>query len=164
MLDRMFLRYFLELDAPVDVVERALLRAPESWIPGLATGASSQVQRLLVEVGFGEAHRAEKLVILEIGEPIHVASKVILPLRWKPAGESGLLPTLDADIELAPLGPAKSQLAMMARYTPPFGLLGEMADRALLHRVAEATIKDFVERIAEGLRPRLAATRVRPAS
>jgi hypothetical protein len=154
----MFVRYFLELDLPATVAEEALLRSPHEWIPGLAVGASSRGERLLTEVGFGTEPRVQKLVMVELGEPIRLEAKVILPMRWDPTGGGGgLLPSLDGDIELAPLGPARSQLAMTARYTPPFGVVGEMADRALLHRVAEATVRDFVERIAEGLRGRLAA-------
>ena len=52
--------------------------------------------------------------------------------------------------------PTRTQLAMTARYTPPFGLLGRVADRGLLHRVAEATVKDFVDRVGEALQGRLA--------
>jgi hypothetical protein len=41
---------------------------------------------------------------------------------------------------------------MTARYVPPFGLLGRAADRAMFHRIAEATIKDFVDSSALRLR------------
>jgi hypothetical protein len=49
------------------------------------------------------------------------------------------------------MGPARSQLSLSARYAPPRGAAGKLADRALLHRVAEATIQDFVDRTAEAL-------------
>jgi hypothetical protein len=32
------------------------------------------------------------------------------------------------------------------------GAVGRMLDRALLHRVAEATVKDFLDRVGERLR------------
>ena|SRR5437763_11842249 len=156
----MFVRYFVELDLAFDVAEGALLGAPEDWIPGLAVGASSQGQRLLAEVGFGDGTRVEKLVLVELARPIRLESKILLPMRWEPAGDRGLFPTMDGDIELAPLGASRTQLAMTARYTPPFGMLGAMADRALLHRVAEATVRDLVERIARGLQGRLTAAAI----
>jgi hypothetical protein len=74
--------------------------------------------------------------------------KTLLPVSWRPAHAEALLPAMDAEIEVAPMGSAHTQLAMTARYTPPFGLIGRVADRALLHRVAEATIKDFLDRVA----------------
>lgn len=45
----------------------------------------------------------------------------------------------------------RSQLAINVRYQPPLGRLGALADRALLNRVAEASIKDFMDRVAERL-------------
>jgi hypothetical protein len=56
---------------------------------------------------------------------------------------------MEGDIELAPFGPGASHLAMSGRYTPPYGGIGQALDRALLHRVAEATVRDFVQRVAE---------------
>jgi hypothetical protein len=38
---------------------------------------------------------------------------------------------------------------MSARYRPPLGAFGQALDRAMLHRVAEATIKDFLDRVGE---------------
>ena len=60
---------------------------------------------------------------------------------------------------MAALTPAASQLSISARYTPPLGSVGAAIDRAVLHRVAEATLKDFLDRIAEAL-PALAAAEV----
>ena len=68
-----------------------------------------------------------------------------------PAGLDSLFPSLDADIELGELGPERTQLSMSARYTPPLGPVGRFLDRALLHRVAEATVKDFLDRAAQML-------------
>jgi hypothetical protein len=56
---------------------------------------------------------------------------------------------MEGDLELAPFGPGVTHLAMSGRYTPPFGSVGEALDRAMLNRVAEATVRDFVQRVAE---------------
>ena len=64
-------------------------------------------------------------------------------------GSRDAVPSLDADIEVGELGPERTQLSISARYTPPLGSLGRVLDRALLHRVAEATVKDFLDRVAE---------------
>jgi hypothetical protein len=74
-----------------------------------------------------------------------------LPLTWEPVGLEGVLPRLDADIELGSLGEDRTQLAISARYRPPLGVLGRTVDRVLLHRVAEATVKDFLDRVGEAI-------------
>ena len=70
---------------------------------------------------------------------------------WEPAGAGALLPRLDADIEVGSLGPERTQVAISGRYTPPLGQAGRVIDRVLLHRVAEATVKDFVDPVAARL-------------
>ena len=147
----MFARYFLELPIPVDDVEQALSRDPREWLPGLAEQANFRGDRLLAEVGFGEAIRLRRKVIVEMGRPIHTSSKSFFPLRWTASGHAGLFPSLDADIEVALLGSDRVQLAISARYIPPLGAVGRTIDRALLSRVAEATLKDFLDRVADAI-------------
>jgi len=145
----MFVRYFVELPLPAEDVEVAVLRDPQSWIPGLAGSAGARGEALMVEVGFGPpGHRVEKLVKVELGEAQRFPGKTVLPLRWCPEGMQRLLPALDAGLEIASLGATRTQLAVSASYRPPLGLVGRAMDRALLHRVAEATIKDFLDGVA----------------
>jgi len=148
----MFMRYYLELARPFEEVEAALLISPEDWVPGLASDAEARGERLLTEVGVGpEGHRLEKQVQIELGQSFRIASKTILPMTWKAAPGEGLFPSLDADLEVARLGGNRTQFSISARYRPPLGGLGRAIDRALLHRVAEATIKDFLDRAGEAL-------------
>ena len=147
----MFARYYVELPLPAEEVERALIRSPESWVPGLAREANSHGERLLADVGFGEHVRVDRIVAIEFGNPIRTPSKTILPVRWVANEAAGLFPALDADLEVAPIGPNLTQLAMSARYVPPLGALGRAIDRTLLHRLAEATLKDFLDRVGEAL-------------
>jgi hypothetical protein len=147
----MFARYFVELPIEPARVERALTQDPETWVPGLAEQANLRGDTLLAEVGFGDDVRVARRVAIEFGQPVRAASKLILPLRWTATGASGLFPSLEADLEVAPLGPNRSQLAMSARYEPPFGTIGRAIDRTLLFRVAEATLKDFLDRVASAL-------------
>lgn len=146
----MFVRYFSELPLPLAEAEEALLRDPGDWLPGFAEGAEGRGQDILVGVGFGgEGRRLERSVVIELGEPMRFPSRTILPMTWKAASAEALFPTLEADIEVAGLGPAQTQLSVSARYKPPLGAVGRAIDKTLLHRVAEATVKDFVDRVAE---------------
>ncbi len=147
----MFARYYVELPLPAEEVERAVLSDPEAWVPGLAGKASERGEELLAEVGFGDGMRVDKQVVLEFGRPIRMPSKMVLPIKWRAVGVESLFPALDADLEIAPLGSHSTQLSMSARYVPPMGMLGRAMDRAVLHRVAEATLKDFLDRVSVAL-------------
>ena len=158
----MFIRYYLELQLPFDEVERALLADPGSWLPSMATEAGDQGERLLVDVGFEVGHdrRVDREVRIEIGEPVSVRSEtMMLPIAWKAKHGAGAVPQLDADIEIATLGATRTQLSMSARYRPPLGRVGRALDKALMHRVAEATVKDFLDRVGERLALRSGAHR-----
>lgn len=154
----MFLRYYIDLPLPLGDAEAALVEGPEMWIPGLFRDAENRGRALLTEVGFSlETHRIDREVEIELGTPYVSGSATRMPLTWRATSRGRLFPRLEADIELAGLGPDRSQLSMDARYRPPLALVGRALDRALLHRVAEATIKDFVDRVAERIVARRAA-------
>jgi hypothetical protein len=155
----MFARYFVELPISAEDVERALSRDPRVWLPQLAERAHQRGDLLLAEVGFGEAVRIRRTVGVELGHPVRSRSKTVFPLRWAASGPRGLFPSLDADLEVAALRPGRTQLAMSARYALPFGTVGRVIDRAAFSRVAEATLKDFLDRVAEAI----VATRERSA-
>jgi Polyketide cyclase / dehydrase and lipid transport len=144
----MFVRCFIELAAPFAEVDGALTSDGRAWLPALAASAEEGGERRMAEVGFGKALRVGRQVLVTVGEPARMEFKTLQPISWRPAHSEALLPAMDAEIEVAPMGGTYTQLAMTALYTPPFGLVGKVADRALLHRVAEATIKDFLDRVA----------------
>jgi hypothetical protein len=75
-----------------------------------------------------------------------------LALRWEVTGPGGgLFPVLDADIRLRPAGEHGTLLTLEGVYRPPLGALGQALDRAILHRVAAATIRNFLHRVAAGV-------------
>ena len=150
-LTPVFARYFVELPADRDHVEHVLLHDPDRWLPGLATEANHRGDQLLAEVGFGGDVRIARRVAIDLGAPIRLPTKTVIPLRWTATGASGLFPALDADLEIASLGHDRCQLSMSARYVPPLGSLGRAIDRAVLFRVAEATIKDFLDHVRDGV-------------
>jgi len=141
----MFARYFVELAGDRDAIELIVLDAPERWLPTLATSANHRGDRLLAEVGFGDDVRIARTVALTVGDPIRMPAKTTIPLG----------PALDADLEVAPLEDGRCQLAISARYDPPLGAVGRAIDRALLARVAEATVKDFLDRVRDSIARRL---------
>ncbi|HUZ87871.1 MAG TPA: hypothetical protein VNF26_13060 [Candidatus Baltobacterales bacterium] len=145
----MFLRYYTVIERPFEDAEGGFLSSPENWMPVLASEASSHGERLLAELGFKVGdRRIARQIELELGEAMRGATLTIRPVRWHAAANAGLFPELDGHIEVAALGVGATQLGLSANYKPPLGLIGKLADRTLLHRVAEVTVKDFVERVA----------------
>ncbi|HEX6130553.1 MAG TPA: hypothetical protein VF044_02425 [Actinomycetota bacterium] len=147
----MFARYFVELPLGAGAVEDALTHDPLSWLPGLAETANRRGDELLAEVGFGDGVRVSRRVAITLGDPVRMPSKTVVPLHWEPSEAAGLFPELDADLEVAPLGARRTQVAISARYVPPLGVVGRAIDRAVMSRVAEATLKDFLDRVRDAI-------------
>jgi hypothetical protein len=143
----MFLRYYVELDLPAEQARSALLASPSTWLPALADTAAERAEPLLAEVGVGPSSlRIARRVTVRLGTPVQFPSKLSVPMTWMPDGR--LLPRLDGELELGALGKDRTQLAISGRYAPPLGTVGRTVDRIALHRIAEATIKDFLDRVA----------------
>jgi len=148
----MFLRYFIELPLPAQAVERALLGTPATWLPRLADQAGTRGEELLAEVGIGPAGRGlRKRVQVKLGPVVRHPSRTTLAMTWQPTGAGALFPVLEADLEIGALGAHRTQLALNASYRPPLSVVGRAIDRALLHRVAEATVKDFLDHTGEAI-------------
>src|SRR5215217_1648041 len=121
MLAGMFVRYFVDLAAPFDVVESRLLDEPERWLPGLFEDAEDRGTRLLTEVGFhlGDDVRIDKQVEVRIGAPYRMPRKSLVPITWTADGGDRLFPSLEGDVELAAIGEHRTQLSISASYRPP---------------------------------------------
>lgn len=75
-----------------------------------------------------------------------------MTLRWEATGPAGgLFPVLDGDSTLTPAGEDAARLALAGVYRPPLGRLGASLDRAVLHRVADATIRALLRAVADAV-------------
>ena len=153
----MFAKYYLELPHPAEkVVEALLSEPPESWLPGHVEAGGRLENHLLGEVGLlVGGRRIDRRVEIKVGAPVALGGALMVPLSWRSASKESLFPKLEADLEVAPLGPVLTQLSVNARYEPPLAVVGRLIDRTLLHRVMEAVIRDFTERVGAELRARL---------
>ncbi|MBV8432387.1 MAG: hypothetical protein JO244_14570 [Solirubrobacterales bacterium] len=93
-----------------------------------------------------------KLVRVRARDLAVAQESVGLAIRWEATGPGGgLFPVLDADMRLVRSGERAVVLTMSGVYRPPLGAVGQALDRAILHRVAAATIRDFVAQVAAGI-------------
>ena len=153
----MFLRTFVEIRVPPEAAAIVLRRLPQTLVESFAVEAIDHGRTVLAEVGFPVGgRRLGKQVEIELDDPVETPSRTWMPLTWKPTGAEGLFPALEGELEAAPLGKDLTQIGLSARYKPPFGMLGTTIDRMFLHRVAEATVQDFIQRVADGIEDRSA--------
>jgi hypothetical protein len=153
----MFVRYFVELPLSFDIAEESLLRAPPQWIPDLAKDAAAHGQALLAEAGKSGGGVALEQIAVTLGPVFRYPLRTILAMTWRPIGVRALCPTLDADIELGALGRDRTQLSISARYRPALGTIGRASSRTVLQRVAEATIKRFLDGVGHAIESRALA-------
>jgi hypothetical protein len=107
----------------------------------------------LIRVGpMGAVPGTSKLVEVRFRDLVTHDDTALLTLRWEATGPGGVLfPALDADITLTSAGEQAARLTLAGAYRPPLAGLGGRLDRAILHRVAMATIRSLLGRVAAAL-------------
>ena len=119
------------------LLRRASGGAYDEWQAGLA-----RVEPRAAALGMSE------LVQVRFRDRVSHGDSAVWAMRWEVTGPGGsLFPALDADIVLTPAGEDATMLAVSGAYRPPLGALGAGLDRAIMHRVAEATIRIFTNHI-----------------
>jgi hypothetical protein len=143
----MFLYYYTHIERPAAEVEHRILEML-SLLDGFAADASRGAERLRVGVAAGERVIIGKTVEVRTGEQVRGATELSIPVVWEASGPRALFPRLEGDLLIAALSTDVTQLALRGSYVPPFKRVGQALDRVVRHRLAEASVKSFVERIA----------------
>ena len=100
----------------------------------------------------GPAPGESKLVRAQFGEMAIRDDSAKLSLRWDATGPgSGLFPALDADLRLTAMGEDATMLSLAGAYRAPPEDADATLDRAVLQRVATATIQAFLRRVADAI-------------
>jgi hypothetical protein len=109
---------------------------------------------------------------IEVGTDISIAIKSIenepktvssppmtkIKLEWESASMPRLFPFMRAKLSVYPLTATETQLDLSGNYEPPFGVVGNVIDSVLGHRIAEAAVHQFIRDIAVYLRAELSKT------
>jgi hypothetical protein len=113
---------------------------------------------LAVDVGGFQLARD---VAIQVGTPRPIeVLRSVLPLRWRAAEGHVLFPTAEANLEVSALSlhPPRVQVTVSGTYDPPLGIAGELLDRTVAHRVADAVAQRFVDEVVRRLEAVVAAT------
>ena len=134
----------------------ARLRGEAAWLAPLAGEADGEVasvhgESARVRVGPGGPAWLGKLVAVRLGEPSGDDEDLAVPILWEATGASGLFPRLDGELRLRVVDADRSELRLTGRYRPPLGRAGHAIDEALLARVARATVRSFLRRVARAI-------------
>ncbi|MDA8296669.1 MAG: hypothetical protein M0004_08810 [Actinomycetota bacterium] len=129
----------------------SLLAEDDRWLAGLVGEAEEDGDTTIIKMGPAWASaRLHREVRASIGAWRPVGGTLVGWIRWEAIEHRELFPVLDGDLVLSPKGD-HAQLTLRASYVPPFGALGRGLDWAGMHRVAEATLRSFLFRLAARL-------------
>jgi hypothetical protein len=144
---------------PYERVSEAISKDAQAIFQSATKAAASRAQsvasQLRVEMG-GIAVQADiKISVrnIEVKAPEAMTAPVTrLHLKWEAMTLPHLFPLMNAELSIYRLTATESQLEFKGFYQPPLGPLGKAVDAVIGHRIAEASVHQFVTDVAEHLR------------
>ena len=134
----MHVQHSVHISRPVQEVSGALLDTPSRWFPK--------------SVGLHIAGvPVRKRVTVEFGEPVKTSTWAVVPVTWKATFPQKLFPVMHGKVDVSPVTKDETRLTVSGMYEPPLGKLGEELNEAVMHNVAEGTVKELAESIASRL-------------
>lgn len=143
------MHYFTHVPLAVPDVENRL-DAVRNNLSQMADVAYREGEQLRARVSPWEDGFAKE-VSLELGMAEIRLSGLVYPMTWTASGAGLLFPELKADLMLAHVGPEETRLTVQGTYRPPFGVVGKVADRAILGRYADASVRNWLDQLVEAL-------------
>jgi hypothetical protein len=145
ILSAMYVQHSVHIDHSVQECAAALSRAPRTWFPRLTEDSATAVGLKIAGISL------RKRVSIDLGEPVSEGEWTNVPVSWKATFPEQLFPVMTGKIELAPVDKNVTRLTVSGMYEPPLGRFGALLDEAVMHSVAEATVKEVTESIAKQL-------------
>lgn len=113
--------------------------------------ANENVADLHTKIAGVDFHRD---VLIEIKNQNSVEAEAdkqtVVDLEWKAADAAYLFPTMNAQLRLFPVG-ERAQLEFRGEYEPPMGIVGQTIDAVLGAKIAEASVKHFLNEVVQHL-------------
>jgi hypothetical protein len=125
-----------------------------------AMRAKSVASELHVNVAGIEVGADIEITVKSIEEQTKVLSApvTVIQLEWSAVRMPGLFPLMKAELSVYPLTSTETQLSLAGHYEPPLGAFGKLIDTIVMHRIAEASVHQFITDVAVYLRKDLAAS------
>ena len=156
------IRSYDYINQPYDRVRDALkqnaLAVFQSATKAAALRAESVAAELHVDFA-GIGVKADiKILVKDIKEKAGstaAAANTSLHLEWEAASLPRLFPFMRAELSIYPLTSTETQLDFSGTYEPPLGAVGKTMNAIVGHRIAEASVHQFVADVAGYLRAAL---------
>ena len=149
---RSIVHFYTHLQVPFAHAAAVLSDDPGAWLPAPAEPSDAGwLVALHADGAVPEplaAHHARICVGVATGAD---GTLLLRSVVWRSDAADRLVPTLEADLQLASLDGYGCQLSLMGSYRPPMSVVGVAGDRLLGHRVAEACVRRFVLETADRL-------------
>lgn len=158
------LRYFDYVNHPYEAVRQAIKADPAAVFSAATKNAASRANNVaaglhvnIAGIDIGTDITIQVKAVEELDKKIGSPPMTRLQLEWAAEKMPGLFPFMEAELSIYPLSATETQLDLSGEYQVPLGLLGKTVNAAIGHRIAEASIHQFVAEVAAYLRSRLAA-------
>jgi hypothetical protein len=156
------IRCFDYVNHPYDRVRKALSEDAPLVFQAATKAAAARAESVASELRVNIAG-------IEVGTDIAISVKVReerarkiasppvtrLQLEWQAAQSPRLFPLMKAHLSIYPLTATETQLDFDGLYEPPLGVLGNVLNTLVGHRLAEASVHRFVSEVAAYLRETL---------
>jgi hypothetical protein len=112
------------------------------------TATRSPTGRLYLQVIGFEVSRALRIELssMRISE-----GDARTPVHWEAETQPRFFPTLWGELVAAPAARDNTQLTLTGEYRPPLGLLGRLLDHVIGFRIAQDTLRHFLDDVARQL-------------
>jgi len=149
------------VNRPYPMVSAVLVKDVGGLLQRATTTSAGRAESLLatlkLDVAGLEIGKEIRLEILDVDGGARAPGSLAMPatrvaLAWKAATAEAFFPSMRAHLLAYALGPDETQLDLHGRYAVPGGALGSAVDVVLGHRVAEATLRRFLDDVVERLR------------
>jgi len=151
------LRCYDYVNQPYQRVRETLLANPNYVFRHATAAATTHAAALHVRVGSIDIGADVVINVVSIDDgDAYGRPGTGLKLEWQAATNPHLFPFMKATLSMFALSPTETQLALEGTYELPMGKLGEAIDAAAGHKLAEASVKRFIQEVAGWLREELA--------
>ena len=130
--------------------DHMLVARPDAWLVDATAAFENERDSALASVGLsGPLSSVRRQVKIVLGPVTRGDHSIRRHIAWNSVHQERLFPSLVGTIAVTRVPGNDLYLEVDARYRPPLGRVGQLADRALMHLVASASIKQFAREVAE---------------
>ncbi len=148
----MLLHDYTFVPVPAELICARIAADHGEWLTELAAGAAHEGESLRLRVGpIDSLPMLSETVTLNAGESKVSGETTVVRLIWLATDPQGTLPVLKADLEVAALNSEITELTLRASYKSSLEGVDERPGRLAIHRIAEATVRSFMRRLADSL-------------